>query len=168
MSTTVPLASLLCMGAYQHRHDNGPTSSWEYLSPSPFERFPSAQSSTKQLTSDVFVTPPVPTLTLMSQTHPTHASSSNFQVIFNNALRAYEKQTKKDLLSHPLASQLQACDSPSAILDVLRQQVQELDQSQNSHEGLTKWLDPTVNVLYAFSDTIAGGVSLVCRKWGFD
>jgi hypothetical protein len=104
----------------------------------------------------------------MSQTHPTHASSSNFQVIFNNALRAYEKQTKEDLLSHPLAAQLQACDSPSAILDVLHQQVQELDQSQNSHERLTKWLDPTVNVLYALSGTIEGGVSLVCLNLGFD
>jgi len=100
----------------------------------------------------------------MSQTHPMPASSSNFQVVFNNALRTYEKHTKKDLLSHPLAAQLQACDSPSAILDVLHQQVQELNQ--NSHQSLTKWLDPTMNVLYAFSETLGEGVSLVCLKPG--
>jgi len=100
----------------------------------------------------------------MSQTHPTAASSSNFQLLFNNALRTYEKHTKKNLLLHPLAAQLQACSSPSAILDVLHQQVQELNQSRNSHQRLTSWLDPTVNVLYAFSGTFGEGVSLVCFK----
>jgi len=106
----------------------------------------------------------VPTLTPMSQTRPTPASSSNFQVVFNNALRTYEKHTKNDLLSHPLATQLQTCDSPSAILDLLHQQVQGLNQSRNTHQRLTKWLDPTVNVLYAFSETLGEGVSLVCSK----
>jgi len=108
----------------------------------------------------------VTTLTIMSRAHPTPASSSNFQVLFNNALRTYEKHTKMDLLSHPLAAQLQACNSPSAILDLLHQQVRELDQSRNSHQRLTKWLDPTVNVLYAFSETLGEGVSLVCFKTG--
>jgi len=103
-----------------------------------------------------------PTPTLMSHTHPTPASSSNFQLIFNNALKAYEKQTKKDLLAHPLAAELQSCDSPTSILAVLQQQVQDFNRSQSSNERLTKWLDPTVNVLYAFSETLGEGVSLVC------
>jgi hypothetical protein len=98
----------------------------------------------------------------MSQTHPTAMSSSNFQLIFNNTLKAYERHTKKDLLAHPLATQLQACNSPSSILAVLQQQVQELNRSQSSDEQLTKWLDPTVNVLYVFSETLGEGVSLVC------
>ena len=87
--------------------------------------------------------------------------SLNFQLILNNALKAYEKQTKNDILFHPLAADLQACQSPGAILAVLQQQVQELDQSRTSDERLTRWLDPTVNVLYAFSETIGEGVSLV-------
>jgi len=98
----------------------------------------------------------------MSHTHPTPSSSSNFQLIFNNALKAYEKQTKKDLLAHPLAAELQSCSSPTAILAVLQQQVQELNRSRSSNEGLTKWLDPTVHVLHAFSETLGEGVSLVC------
>ena len=98
----------------------------------------------------------------MSQPHPPATSSSNFQLIFDNALKAYRKRTKKDLLSHPLATQLQQCDSPSSIQAVLRQQIQELDQSQTSDERLTKWLEPTVNVLSALSDTIGDAVSLVC------
>ncbi|KAF8492083.1 hypothetical protein F5888DRAFT_1860114 [Russula emetica] len=101
----------------------------------------------------------------MSHTHAAAASSSNqasnFQVIFNNALKAYERRTKKDLLAHPLAAQLQNCDSPSSILLVLQQQVQELNRSQSSHDRLTKWLDPTVNVLCTFSETVGEGVGLV-------
>ena len=62
---------------------------------------------------------------------------------------------------HPLASQLQSCDSASAILSVLQDQVQELDKSRSSDERLTKWMTPTVNVLYAFSAAISGGVGLV-------
>ncbi|KAF8495911.1 hypothetical protein F5888DRAFT_1840219, partial [Russula emetica] len=97
----------------------------------------------------------------MSHTQPTSTSYNNFQVIFNNALKAYERRTEKDLLAHPLAAQLQPCDSPSSILIVLQQQVQELNQSQSSDERLTKWLDPTVNVLYTLSETLGEGVSLV-------
>ena len=100
----------------------------------------------------------------MSQANPTATSSSNFQPIFNNALKEYQRRTKKDLLTHPLAAQLQACDSPSSILVLLRQQVQELDRSQSSDVRLTKWLDPTVNVLYALSDTLGEGVGLVCSR----
>jgi hypothetical protein len=88
-------------------------------------------------------------------------SSSNFQLIINNALKAYEKRTKNDLLAHPLASQLQACDSPNAILAVLQQQVQGLDQSRSSDDRWIKWLDPTVNILYALSGTLGVGVGLV-------
>ena len=98
----------------------------------------------------------------MSHSHPA-ASSSNFQLIINNALKAYEKRTKKDLLAHPLAAQLQACNSPGAILAVLQQQVQGLDQSRSSDDRWTKWLDPTVNVLFALSATLGAGVGLVAQ-----
>ena len=94
----------------------------------------------------------------------TASSSSNFQLIFNNALKAYEKRTKKDLLAHPLAAELQNCNSPSEILAVLYQQVQGLDQSMSSDDRWTKWLDPTVNVLYMLSDTLGKGISLVSLK----
>ncbi|KAI0265778.1 hypothetical protein BGY98DRAFT_1181374, partial [Russula aff. rugulosa BPL654] len=96
----------------------------------------------------------------MSHTHPTSASFSNFQLIFDDALRAYEKRTKKDLLTHPLAAQLQDCKSPNSILDVLQQQVQELNQSQSRHERWTRCLNLTVKVVYALSETLGGCVTL--------
>jgi hypothetical protein len=99
----------------------------------------------------------------MSQSHPTVSSSStgNFQLIIDNALKVHEKRTKKNLRAHPLASQIQACDSPDAILAVLQQQVHGLDQSRGSDDRWTKWLNPTVSILYALSGTIGEGVGLV-------
>ena len=99
----------------------------------------------------------------MSQALSTSAStsSSNFQSIFNAALIAYEKKTKKDLLAHPLVAQLQACNTPSDILAVLQDKVNELDQSMSADEKLSQWLNPTINVLYSFSATIGAGVGLV-------
>ena len=101
----------------------------------------------------------------MSQTLPVNATpSSNFQLIFNIAVRAYEKQTKKDLLSHPLACQLQKCDSPASIISVLQSQVDDLDKARKSDERLTRWLGPTINVILAFSDKLGEGLSLVSVK----
>ena len=97
----------------------------------------------------------------MSQIPTTTAASSRFEAIFNAALKSYEKQTKKDLLAHPLASQLQECDSTTAVLAMLQDQVQDFDKSRGGNERLTAWLSPTVNVLYAFSSAISGGVGLV-------
>ena len=87
--------------------------------------------------------------------------SSNFQTVFYAALKAYEKKTKKDLLAHPLATQLQACKSPGDILAVLQDRVNEFDQSMSADERLSQWLNPTINVLYSFSATIGVGVGLV-------
>ena len=97
----------------------------------------------------------------MSQTQPTTIASSHFQAIFDAALKSYQKQTKKDLLAHPLASQLQSCHSTNAILAVLQDQVQQFDKSHSGDERLTKWLTPMVNVLCAFSAVVTGGVGLV-------
>ena len=73
----------------------------------------------------------------------------------------YKRRTKNDLLAHPLAAQLQSCNSASAILAVLQQQVKELDQSRSSDERWSRWLDPTVNALYILSSSLGEGVGLV-------
>jgi hypothetical protein len=96
----------------------------------------------------------------MSHTDPT-STSSNFQLVFNNALKAYKKRTKNNLLTHPLADRLKACDSASSILTVFQDQVREFNESQRS---IMKWLDPTVNVLHAFSQTLGEGVGSVCFR----
>src|SRR6266852_6553479 len=96
-------------------------------------------------------------------------SHPNFASIFNVALEKYKRKTKQDLAKHPLLPRLQSCDSPEAILTVLREQTPEFNQSQNIDDGLTNWVTPTVNVLYSFSATVGGVVGLVnIRKFPYD
>ena len=90
------------------------------------------------------------------------SSPSNFHSIFNASLQAYDKKTKNKLLDHPLAAQLQSCDSPNAVLSVLQDLILQFDQRRASDERLKKWLNPTVNVLCSFSAIIGEGVGLVC------
>jgi hypothetical protein len=98
----------------------------------------------------------------MSQAPSTVASTptaNHFQPIFNAALKSYEKNTKNDLLANPLAAQLQACNSPDDIIAILQDRVKEFDQSRS--ERLSRWLNPTINVLFAFSAALGVGVGLV-------
>jgi hypothetical protein len=99
----------------------------------------------------------------MSSAPSTSTSRSNLDSFFNSTLQTYKKKTGKDITSHPLATELQSCNSPNAILAVLRKQVPSCDQSQDSDGIFTKWLIPTINVLYAFSATVGEGVGLVNR-----
>jgi hypothetical protein len=101
---------------------------------------------------------------IMSTVPTTSTSNSNFASIFNAALESYRLETKNDLASHPLLPSLQSCDSPEAVLAVLREQIPAFSRSQNGDDGLTKWVTPTVNVLCAFSATLGQGVGLVSIK----
>ena len=88
-------------------------------------------------------------------------SHPNFASIFNAALEDYLRKTKNDLTSHPLLLILQSCDSPEAILTVLRKQIPASSQSQIDDDRLTKWVNPIVNVLYSLSTALSGDVGLV-------
>jgi hypothetical protein len=76
-------------------------------------------------------------------------------------LQSYNNKTKNKLLDHPLAAQLQPCESPNAVLSVLQDLIQQFDQRRASDERLNNWLNPTVNVLYTFSATLGEGVGIV-------
>jgi hypothetical protein len=97
----------------------------------------------------------------MPKTPVATASSSNFNFVFEKALKAYAKKTKQDLTTHPLATQLKACDSPVAILTIVQDQIDQFRQSQSNDERLQKWLNPTINVLYAFSVALGTGLCMV-------
>ncbi|KAN0118797.1 hypothetical protein V8E52_004908 [Russula decolorans] len=96
--------------------------------------------------------------TVPSESTPT--SHTKFAYIFNTALESYRRKTKKDLASHPLLPSLQHCDSPEAILSVLREQIPTFNQSPNRDDEISKWVVPTVTALNAFSDTLGQVVGL--------
>ena len=97
----------------------------------------------------------------MSNVPSSSTSYSNIDAIFNAALRTYKNKTGKDITTHPLATELQSCNSPDAILAVLRRQMATPDRPQNADETFAKYLLPTVNVLYTLSDTLGEGICLV-------
>ena len=101
---------------------------------------------------------------IMSAVPSMSTSHFDFVSIFSAALETYKRKTDKDLTSHPLLPSLQYCDSPEAILTVLREQIPTFSRSQSGDDELTKWVIPTVNVLYAFSTALGQGVALVNIK----
>ncbi|KAN0129962.1 hypothetical protein V8E53_012217 [Lactarius tabidus] len=78
------------------------------------------------------------------------STSTNSRTLFVSAMKSYEKKTKTDLHTHPIATQLQSCNSSSDILAVLRGK-----------------LNPTINVLYTFSATLGQGVGLIFSPVNF-
>jgi hypothetical protein len=97
----------------------------------------------------------------MSQTPSATSEDPNFQSIFNDAVKAYNEKTKGTITEDPLLAELGPCTSANDILIVLHRRDRDLSASGSGSESLTKWLTPTINVLYAFSATIGGGVGLV-------
>jgi hypothetical protein len=99
----------------------------------------------------------------MSKSTPTDSSSfsSNLQSIFETSLKEYEKKTEKSLVTHPLMARLQACNSPTDILAVLRSQAEKVEQTMSADDKLIKWLEPIVNVLSVSSSVISAGVGVV-------
>jgi len=90
-----------------------------------------------------------------------------YQAVFDSALEAYKKKTETDLRSHRLLPKLQICNSPDAVVALLRDQIPVIGPScstSGDDDRLTQWLNPTVNVLYMFSKAIGASISLVSKR----
>jgi len=97
---------------------------------------------------------------------PTAATSClEYQLVFDDALEVYKMKTGQDLCSYSLFSKLETCDSPDTVLIALQQQIPAfIEPGSSDNNKLTKWLDPTIKVLIAFSSIIGGGVNLVSTE----
>ena len=98
---------------------------------------------------------------MMPQSSSTAPYFSTLQTVFlaSGSLKSMRK--RQSFLVHPLMAQLQTCNSPTDILAVLRNQVQQFEKSTFGDDKLTKWLHLTVNMFYAFSSAIGAGLGLV-------
>ena len=81
-------------------------------------------------------------------------SSSNFKSILDAALSNYKEITGNELLDHPLAAEVQKCDSVDAMLTILQGQARAFKQSSTVEQGLLKRIIPVVKIVSAFSDTL--------------
>jgi hypothetical protein len=95
-----------------------------------------------------------------------HSQSSHFQGLFERALRDYEEQTGTALAGHPLAGQLQSCNSVDSVLDILQQQAQAFTEFRGSDGRITKSLKSAVSIIHALSSStiLSDVVSMVRCK----
>ena len=89
------------------------------------------------------------------------ASASSPESILDVALSEYKKNTGKDLKSHPIAIELQRCNTIDGIMVILQRQANTVEQLRDSNPRLMKWIRSSVHIINAFSDTLGDGVSLV-------
>jgi hypothetical protein len=94
-----------------------------------------------------------------------NASFSQFQDIFDAALREYSRKTGKDIATDPLTTRLRPCDSSDAVLEVLQEQAQAFNQFRNGDwkVQLMRRLKPTVDILLGLSTSgvFGEGIGLV-------
>jgi hypothetical protein len=89
--------------------------------------------------------------------------SFRWQFIFEAALQSYERQTGTKLVSHPLARQLEDCNSVESITAVLQEQACSFSQFRRDGDKAMGSLTSAVHVLYALSTstTLGEGIGLV-------
>jgi hypothetical protein len=87
-----------------------------------------------------------------SSSHP-NVSFSQFQDLFDAALREYKQKTGKDIATEPLTTRLLRCDSSDAVLEVLQEQAHAFNQFRNGDwkVQLMRRLKPTVDILIGLS-----------------
>jgi hypothetical protein len=80
-------------------------------------------------------------------------SSSQFQAIFNAALKEYSQKTGKDIATDPITAELRCCSSPDEVLNVLQEEAQAFSDFRNGNRQaqLMRKLKPTVHILLALS-----------------
>lgn len=79
-----------------------------------------------------------------------HTGSSRFRALFEAAVQQYEKQTEIPLSRHPLAEQLQNCDSADSVIAVFQEQVRAFSEFRGS-DRIMKSLKGVVSVLSTLS-----------------
>ena len=110
----------------------------------------------------------------MSHPHPIATSSSNFQLIINeatsstsnvqliiDALADYAKITGIDLSKNSFADALKQSNSPEAILQLLQGREKAFKEYRDGNRRLISCLIPAVNVIHAFSGILGNAISLV-------
>ncbi|KAH9023919.1 hypothetical protein EDB85DRAFT_297475 [Lactarius pseudohatsudake] len=81
----------------------------------------------------------------MTSLSKAHTSSLHSGSILDVALNEYRKNTGNDLLSHPLAIELQRCDSVEGILAILQRQANTFEQQcRDANRGLMKWIRSSI------------------------
>ena len=127
------------------------------------------------MTNPLFHQSIIPPHPAVSTTHPhqNHRSMSDqpgvshFRVLFESALRDYERQTGIALANHPLAEELQTCQSAESVTALLQEQARAFSKFRESDKIMGS-LKNVVSVLSKISATAALGqledFGMVCPR----
>jgi hypothetical protein len=87
--------------------------------------------------------------------------------LFDAALQDYEKQTGTKLVDHPLAKQLETCDSVEAITTFFQEQAQAFSEfrDRGSDGRIMKSLKSAVSVLLTLSTSTVLGEAIGLVRW---
>jgi len=83
---------------------------------------------------------------------------AHFHPLFESALQAYKKKTDITLAEHPLAVQLQSCDSAESITTTLLQGEPQVFSNFQEKDRITKSIKTIVSVLTTLSATASLGL----------
>jgi hypothetical protein len=92
-----------------------------------------------------------------------HSGSAHFQILFESALQAYEKTAGVTLAQHPLALQIQSCQSVDDINTLLQNQAQAITDLQASNR-IMKSVKKILSILVPLSTAATLTVPLVNQK----
>ena len=99
-----------------------------------------------------------PVVDTVSSSPPSQTSTPlpDFKLILD-ALSDYRTKTGKELLDHPLATELIHCDTVDAVLAIVQDQARAFQSFKDGDQGLAKWTSQFVQVLFAFFGTLGEG-----------
>ena len=93
------------------------------------------------------------------------STSARFRLLFDAALQDYQKQTGTNLIDHPLAKQLQSCDSVESITIFFREQAQAFTEFRGNDSRIMRPLKSAVSILDMLSTSTALGEAIGLVRW---
>jgi hypothetical protein len=101
----------------------------------------------------------------MSQT----SSSTTLRVLFDAALQDYKDKTGNALVDHPIAKQLETCESVDSIIAILQGQARSFREFRENDGRLMRALNSSVDVLCtpSISSALNEAIGLVVRRKAF-
>ena len=92
---------------------------------------------------------------------------STFRILFDAALQNYKDNTGNTLTNHPIAKQLETCESVNSITAILQEQARSFREFRENEGRLMKALSSSVEVLCAPSISSAlyeaAGIVVRCK-----
>jgi hypothetical protein len=116
-------------------------------------------------TSRLLAALPRPLLSHISSISDMSQSSSTFQALFNVALQDYKDKTGNSLIDHPVAKQLETCDSVDSITTILQEQAQSFREFRENDGKVGKALNTSIDILClpSISSVLNEGIGFIVR-----